>query len=69
MPVSQTKIQKIQLIKLEYINLLFLFMFLYMSMLGSSYIIIVSGMGDVVPILSAVVIVFTVVFDGRRVMR
>ena len=49
--------------------LLFLFMFLYMSMLGSSYIIIVSGMGDVVPILSAVVIVFTVVFDGRRVMR
>ena len=35
--------------------LLFLMMFLYMSMVRSSYIIIVSGMGDDVPILGALV--------------
>ena len=35
--------------------LLFLMMFLYISMVRSSYIIILSGMGDDVPILGAVV--------------
>ena len=35
--------------------LLFLMMFLYISMVRSSYIIIVSGMGDDVPILGALV--------------
>ena len=35
--------------------LLFLMMLLYISMVRSSYIIIVSGMGDDVPILGAVV--------------
>ena len=38
--------------------LLFLMMFLYISMVRSSYIIIVSGMGDDVPILDAVVVLF-----------
>ena len=41
--------------------LLFLMMFLYISMVRSSYIIIVSGMGDDVPILGAVV----TLFDGK----
>ena len=35
--------------------LLFLMMLLYISMVGSSYIISVSGMGDDVPILGALV--------------
>ena len=48
--------------------LLFLMMFLYISMVRSSYIIIVFGMGDDVPILGALVTLLkadwvTVVFD------
>ena len=38
--------------------LLFLMMFLYISMVRSSYIIIVSGMGDDMPILDTVVMLF-----------
>ena len=38
--------------------LLFLMMVLYISMVRSSYIIIVSGMGDNMPILGAVVTLF-----------
>ena len=41
--------------------LLFLMMFLYISMFRSSYIIILSGMGDDVPILGALV----TLFDGK----
>ena len=37
---------------------LFLMMFLYTSMVRSSYIIIVSGIGDDVPILGAVVMCY-----------
>ena len=39
--------------------LLFLMMFLYISMVSSSYIIIVPGMGDDVPILGALVTLLT----------
>ena len=38
--------------------MLFLMMFLYTSKVRSSYIIIVSGMGDDVPILGALVTLF-----------
>ena len=38
--------------------LLFLMMFLHISMVRSSYILIVSGIGDHVPILGAVVTLF-----------
>ena len=38
--------------------LLFLMIFLYISVVRSSYIIIVSGMGDDVPILGALVTLF-----------
>ena len=41
--------------------LLFLMMFLYLSMVRSSYNIILSGMGDDVPILGALVTLFNAI--------